>query len=186
MIVTEVIDETTVTTTTTTLDAYDAARAVAAAPASRAASVGTEVTNGFVLDVLTIAADTVKESPFSEYYLYGDDNNSWYLITGKHWNDDYDSLTGDVVVHHFYRDTYLPPEHPAHNSLTWFHEIIDDLEIAVIENDSDFLVYSSAPNYPKLGGVVYDQTARNYSLLSVLLPCAVFLVVFQQIARRFG
>ena len=69
MIVTEVIDETTVTTTTTTLDAYDAARAVAAAPASRAASVGTEVTNGFVLDVLTIAADTVKESPFSEYYL---------------------------------------------------------------------------------------------------------------------
>ena len=87
MIITDVIEETMVITTTTTeYDAYDAMRIVAAAPADRSSTVNTSVTNGYVLDVLTIAGDVVKEFPLSEYYLYGDNNNSWYLVLGKHWN----------------------------------------------------------------------------------------------------
>lgn len=182
-IMTEVIET---TVTTTEYDAYDAERVLFGAPAVRDISVSTEVTNGYVLDVVTIAEDVVIQNPFDEYYLFGDNNNSWYLITGKHWDDEYTTLSGDLVVYHFYRDTYLPPEHPAHNSLTWFMEIDYDVDLFVVDNDDDFLVYSSAPNYPKLQGGVYDAQTYSFVFFGSLLFVSVFSVVLQQIIRRFG
>lgn len=145
-------------------------------------TVTNQVTNGFVNDVKGYATDLLSARPDSQYMLFGNADKSWVFVMADKYDADTGVLSGDCIVYHIYRSTYIQNQ-PYE---TWFLDYDKPQNYTVDDNTESYLYYASFGNMPRLKGVYEDAQIFDSYFFHSLLFAAVVSVVLQQIFRRFG